>query len=169
GQGEAGGGLKAERQQPHGAGSLRQGHGGLGLGHLGHDELGLMRTSLRASECAGDGELRGGGPGAIEEQIALGVLEPAVEHPAGGSVDRDRRRELPAEAGLGVDFPIIHDLRIEQAPVRVRVQDLITDTCSKLDRNLTSEEWAQHLGHIPYRNTCEHLNPAIVAAHKGRQ
>jgi len=61
------------------------------------------------------------------------------------------------------------DLRIEQAPVRVRVQDLITDTCSKLDRNLTSEEWAQHLGHIPYRNTCEHLNPAIVAAHKGRQ
>ena len=77
------------------------------------DELGLLRASLWASECAGDGELRGGGPGAIEEQIAIGVMELAVEHPAGGGVDRDHRRELPAEAGLGADFPVIHDLRIE--------------------------------------------------------
>jgi hypothetical protein len=31
------GGLKAERQQARGAGSLRQGHGGPGPGNLGHD------------------------------------------------------------------------------------------------------------------------------------
>jgi hypothetical protein len=37
GQGEASGGLEAERQQARGAGSLRQGHGGLGPGNLGHD------------------------------------------------------------------------------------------------------------------------------------
>jgi uncharacterized delta-60 repeat protein len=42
----------------------------------------------------------------------------------------------------------------------VRASDLISDACSKLDRNLTREEWANFLGGLPYRETCEHLNPA---------
>jgi WD40 repeat protein len=43
----------------------------------------------------------------------------------------------------------------------VYASDLIADACSKLDRNLTPEEWKTYLGTIPYRKTCEHLNPAI--------
>jgi hypothetical protein len=44
----------------------------------------------------------------------------------------------------------------------VYAPDLIADACSKLDRNLTPEEWAAYLGKIPYRKTCEHLNPAVT-------
>ena len=56
GQGEASGGLKAERQQARGAGSLRQGHGGLGPGNLGHDGRidggGLIASNRRRHNCA---------------------------------------------------------------------------------------------------------------------
>ncbi len=48
----------------------------------------------------------------------------------------------------------------------VRAADLIADACSKLDRNLTREEWVQYLGEIPYRETCDQLNPL---ARKGEQ
>jgi len=41
----------------------------------------------------------------------------------------------------------------------VYTSDLVADACSKLDRNLTPEEWKTHLGAVPYRKTCEHLNP----------
>lgn len=48
----------------------------------------------------------------------------------------------------------------------VYTSDLIADACSKLDRNLTREEWKTYLGNLPYRKTCEHLNPAIGPARK---
>jgi WD40 repeat protein len=38
-----------------------------------------------------------------------------------------------------------------------RPQDLIADACSRLIRNLTPDEWRQHLGDEPYRKTCPNL------------
>jgi WD40 repeat protein len=56
------------------------------------------------------------------------------------------------------------DLLITQDPVRA--SDLIADACSKLERNLTPVEWANFLSDIPYRETCEHLNPAVQPKQK---
>jgi hypothetical protein len=42
----------------------------------------------------------------------------------------------------------------------VDTADRIADACSKLDRNLTHEEWTTYLGNRPYRQTCQQLNPA---------
>jgi WD40 repeat protein len=50
------------------------------------------------------------------------------------------------------------DLRVTEGPVRS--VDLIGDACSKLKRNLTRQEWADYLSDLPYRKTCELLNPA---------
>jgi len=36
-----------------------------------------------------------------------------------------------------------------------RPEDLITETCSRLSRNLTKEEWQQYFGDEPYRTTCD--------------
>ena len=36
----------------------------------------------------------------------------------------------------------------------LRPQDLITEACSRLTRNLTEEEWKQYLPDEPYRRTC---------------
>ena len=44
------------------------------------------------------------------------------------------------------------DLHITQDPIRV--PDLIGDACSKLDRNLTREEWRDVLPARPYRHVC---------------
>jgi Tol biopolymer transport system component len=39
-----------------------------------------------------------------------------------------------------------------------QVQDLIDQACSRLNRNLTREEWAQYIGdEVPYRATCPNL------------
>ncbi len=40
---------------------------------------------------------------------------------------------------------------------RGRTIDLITEACSRLTRNLTSEEWQQYLGDEPYSKTCPNL------------
>ncbi len=39
-----------------------------------------------------------------------------------------------------------------------RTADLIEDLCTRLDRNLTYEEWRQYLGNDPYRQTCPNLS-----------
>ena len=39
--------------------------------------------------------------------------------------------------------------------------DFRVDSCSKLGRNLTGKEWTTYLGALPYRETCEQLNPAV--------
>jgi hypothetical protein len=56
------------------------------------------------------------------------------------------------------------DLRITQDSIRA--SDLMTEACSKLDRDLTSEEWATYLGMIPYSRSCQQLNPAIAGNRK---
>ena len=38
----------------------------------------------------------------------------------------------------------------------LRAEDLIAETCARLTRNLTAEEWKQYLGDTPYRKTCDH-------------
>ncbi len=59
---------------------------------------------------------------------------------------------------------IISDLHITQD--FTRIPDLIADACSKLDRNLTREEWATYLGKLPYRESCPQLNPAVSGKQK---
>ena len=39
----------------------------------------------------------------------------------------------------------------------LRAEDLIAETCVRLTRNLTAEEWKQYLADIPYRKTCPDL------------
>jgi WD40 repeat protein len=39
----------------------------------------------------------------------------------------------------------------------IRPDNLVTDACKLASRNLTEEEWDQHLGDEPYRRTCENL------------
>ena len=34
---------------------------------------------------------------------------------------------------------------------------LILEACARLTRNLTRDEWRQHLGDEPYRKTCSNL------------
>jgi WD40 repeat protein len=38
-----------------------------------------------------------------------------------------------------------------------QVQSVVDETCERLDRNLTSEEWARYLSPEPYRKTCINL------------
>ncbi|MGH8569550.1 MAG: hypothetical protein ACREXU_16475 [Gammaproteobacteria bacterium] len=38
----------------------------------------------------------------------------------------------------------------------VRAEDLIAETCARLTRNLTAEEWTRYLGDTPSRETCDH-------------
>jgi WD40 repeat protein len=38
-----------------------------------------------------------------------------------------------------------------------RTEDLIEEACRRLERNLTRDEWHQHLGEEPYRATCPKL------------
>ena len=38
-----------------------------------------------------------------------------------------------------------------------RPEDLITEACARLPRNLTLEEWQQYVGDEPYRHTCPNL------------
>jgi WD40 repeat protein len=83
-------------------------------------------------------------------RLALGEPVQGVAFVSGG-------RRLLAVSGEKV-------LHVTQAPVRP--SDLITEACSKLDRNLTPTEWATYLGKLPYRNTCEQLNSAVVGKHK---
>ncbi len=56
------------------------------------------------------------------------------------------------------------DLHITQD--LIRPSDLIADACSKLDRNLTREEWTTYLGGLPYRESCRQLNPAVSGKQK---
>ncbi len=44
------------------------------------------------------------------------------------------------------------DLIFSRYPVCPK--DLIAETCSRLTRNFTQEEWKRYLGNIPYRKTC---------------
>ncbi len=60
-----------------------------------------------------------------------------------------------ASAESGTTRPLI-----TQDPIQI--PDLIADACSKLDRNLTPDEWKTYLGNLPYRKTCPQLNPAIA-------
>ncbi len=83
-------------------------------------------------------------------RLALGEWVRRVDFLAGG-------RFLRAVSGES-------DLRITQD--FVRPSDLIADACSKLDRNLTPAEWTTYLGNLPYRKTCEQLNPAAVGKQK---
>jgi hypothetical protein len=39
-----------------------------------------------------------------------------------------------------------------------RPEDLITDACSRMERNLTRDEWDQYIGNIlPYQAICPNL------------
>jgi WD40 repeat protein len=38
-----------------------------------------------------------------------------------------------------------------------RPENLIAETCRRLPRNLTSEEWRKYLGDEPFRPTCPNL------------
>jgi len=40
---------------------------------------------------------------------------------------------------------------------RWRSEGLVDEACARLTRNLTKEEWRQHLGDEPYHKTCENL------------
>ena len=42
------------------------------------------------------------------------------------------------------------------------VSDLIMEACSKLERNLSPEEWVAYMGGASYHRSCQRLNPAIV-------
>jgi WD40 repeat protein len=77
-------------------------------------------------------------------RLTLGDLVRDVDFASGG-------RFLRAVSGTT-------DLLINEAPVETA--DRIADACSKLDRNLTREEWTTYLGKRPYRQTCDQLNPA---------
>jgi hypothetical protein len=39
-----------------------------------------------------------------------------------------------------------------------RPEDLITEACARLTRNLARAEWEQYLGDEPYRATCPNLS-----------
>jgi hypothetical protein len=55
------------------------------------------------------------------------------------------------------------DIRLARLPIHP--QDLIADACARVDRNLTSAEWARYLnffGDMPYRETCMEVNPAAA-------
>jgi WD40 repeat protein len=78
-------------------------------------------------------------------RLELGELARDVDFVSGG-------RFLRAVSGTT-------DLLITEAPVGA--SDLIVDACSKLGRNLTRKEWTTYLGALPYRETCQQLNPAI--------
>jgi WD40 repeat protein len=55
-------------------------------------------------------------------------------------------------------------LQITQDPVCA--SDLVAEACSKLTRNLTRDEWKDHLGVLHYRETCQQLNPAVAHKHQ---
>jgi len=38
-----------------------------------------------------------------------------------------------------------------------KTDDLQAETCKRLTRNLTEDEWRQYLGDEPYRKTCQNL------------
>ena len=38
-----------------------------------------------------------------------------------------------------------------------QVQTMIDETCERLDRNMTSEEWSRYMTPEPYRKTCSNL------------
>jgi WD40 repeat protein len=66
--------------------------------------------------------------------------------------DVDEMRFTPDSRRLVV----VHDddqVRVWQ----VAADDLIAEACSRLERNLTSEEWRTHRGDAPYRRSCENL------------
>jgi WD40 repeat protein len=46
-----------------------------------------------------------------------------------------------------------HDVGIEPW----RTEDLVTDLCTRMTRNLTITEWKQYLGNEPYQRACPHL------------
>jgi WD40 repeat protein len=75
-------------------------------------------------------------------RLALGGQVRLVDFVSGG-------RYLRAVSGT-TDLHITQDF--------IHASDLITDACSKLDRNLTREEWTNYLGNLPYRETCQQLN-----------
>jgi roadblock/LC7 domain-containing protein len=83
-------------------------------------------------------------------RLALGELVQRVDFVSGG-------RFLRAVSGET-------DLHITQDPIQV--PDLIAQACSKLDRNLTREEWTTYLFGLPYRETCRQLNPAASGKQK---
>jgi hypothetical protein len=50
-----------------------------------------------------------------------------------------------------------------------RTEDLISDLCARMTRNLTPAEWKQYIGNEPYRPTCPVLpffEPPAGVAHK---
>ena len=51
-------------------------------------------------------------------------------------------------------------LWVTQAPLRI--DDLIRDTCQKLDRNVTSAEWDQYITDARQDNTCGNVSAATV-------
>ena len=48
------------------------------------------------------------------------------------------------------------DLQVTQDPLHS--PELIKEACSNLERNLTRDEWADYLGELPYRESCQTLN-----------
>jgi len=38
-----------------------------------------------------------------------------------------------------------------------QIQAMIDETCERLNRNLTSEEWSRYMAPEPYRKTCSNL------------
>jgi hypothetical protein len=93
---------------------------------------------------------------------SFGVNHPILpEEPSQKSVEGlllGQRLEAPLSDSLFFRGGITQDL--------VRASDLIADACSKLDRNLTREEWSNFLGALPYRETCPQLNPAVQPKQK---
>jgi WD40 repeat protein len=49
----------------------------------------------------------------------------------------------------------------------VALDDLVSETCARLSRNLTESEWRQYLAGEPYRPTC--TLPEVVTVHTSRQ
>ena len=43
----------------------------------------------------------------------------------------------------------------------LRVQELLRLACDTAGRNLTREEWARHIGGVPYQATCPELPVAV--------
>ena len=65
-------------------------------------------------------------------------------------LSRDGRQLLTvSHAASGLDLVLASHL--------LRPEDLTHEACSRLTRNLTSEEWKQYLGGEPYRQTCPNL------------
>jgi WD40 repeat protein/energy-coupling factor transporter ATP-binding protein EcfA2 len=123
---------------------------------------------------------------AHQDEVGAVAFSPDSKLVATGSDDQTARvfeartgREiarLPLAEGEVIHVDFVNrgrDLRVVTSDLRVVTRgaslpgalypvfasDLIADACSKLDRNLTPDEWKTYLGNTPCRKTCERLNP----------